>query len=124
MESQVRLRTEVRGQVFPDLAAGIPTVRSRVGIDVEPVDLSDTETHLWLKALIWLDRRQRAAQFDVAARIDFKIVDPNKTRGPFGKGRPVGNYPRFSCCTCRIASKIEIHKCFDGLYFVKIVETN
>ncbi len=73
-DSQVQLVAEVKGNVFPDLENGIPTVGSRLGIDLTPVDLSDFETFMWMRALVWPDHSERMARFNGAASI--ALADP------------------------------------------------
>ncbi len=51
-DSAVLLESEVRGGAMPELAAGIEVV-SRVGVDINPIDLKDAEQLRWLQALIW-----------------------------------------------------------------------
>ena len=53
-----------------DRTSPLPTVVTRVGIDPHPLDLTDDDDRLWLKACIWPEQRRRHVRFDavVAAR--------------------------------------------------------
>ncbi len=73
-DSKVQLTAEVRGDFFPDLANGIPAVASRTGIDLTPVDLSDFETLMWMRSLVWPDHPERMARLNGAASI--ALADP------------------------------------------------
>jgi len=67
--SPVRIACEVRGGELPILPR-LPAIAERVGIDREPVDLSDPDGVRWLLACTWpgTGRHQRtAAAIDLAA---------------------------------------------------------
>jgi hypothetical protein len=53
-----------------DRARPLPRVLQRVGIDPNPLDLSNEDDRLWLKACLWPEQRRRHERFDaiVAAR--------------------------------------------------------
>ena len=51
--SPVHLTCELRGDLQPTITMPFPAVVSRIGIDLHPVDVRDSEETLWLKALIW-----------------------------------------------------------------------
>jgi hypothetical protein len=57
----------------PDLDA-LPPIRERLGIDLHPVDASDPDERLWLRALVWPEHRDRLAQLDAA--LDAIAADP------------------------------------------------
>ncbi len=58
--SSVQLVCALRGVVpLPPLAPP-PTVVSRVGVDLNPVDIGDPDAVLWLRALIWPEHTRRA----------------------------------------------------------------
>ncbi|MBV9424419.1 MAG: DUF2332 domain-containing protein [Solirubrobacterales bacterium] len=48
----VVIETELRGEVAPPIPAALPRVSHRVGIDVEPLDLTDPDVRRWLAACI------------------------------------------------------------------------
>lgn len=71
--SPVRIWAEVRGDHEPPIPQDFPTVAFRAGIDLHPVDLTDPEAALWLRALIWPEHEDRATQLNAAmslARVD------------------------------------------------------
>jgi hypothetical protein len=53
-----------------DRSRPLPHVHQRVGIDPNPLDLSNDDDRLWLKACLWPEQRRRHERFDavVAAR--------------------------------------------------------
>jgi hypothetical protein len=53
-----------------DRARPLPHVHQRVGIDPNPLDLTNDDDQLWLKACLWPEQRRRHERFDavVAAR--------------------------------------------------------
>ncbi len=59
-DAQVQLSCEPRGPLAPPLPQRPPAVAWRVGLDLNPIDLSDPDERLWLRALIWPDEPGRA----------------------------------------------------------------
>jgi hypothetical protein len=67
--SELLLDTDRRGSVpLPRLPDSVEVVW-RVGIDLNPVDVSDDDQVLWLRALIFPEHIERHAQLDAAIRI-------------------------------------------------------
>lgn len=60
----VQLACEVRGPV--PLPAGPPPVAWRVGLDRDPVDVSDADQARWLQACVWPDERMRFQRLTAA----------------------------------------------------------
>ena len=58
-KSPVQISCALRGDNHPDLSDVMPPVASRLGLDLEPIDLDDTEAVLWLRALVWPDEGDR-----------------------------------------------------------------
>jgi hypothetical protein len=58
----------VEGDMSPPLAKEIP-VASRIGVDGDPVELSDAEAISWQRACIWGDHVGRLRDFDAAVEI-------------------------------------------------------
>lgn len=50
--SRLSIEVEVRGEYAPDLPSALPAIVDRVGIDTEPLDLSDPAVRAWLAACI------------------------------------------------------------------------
>ena len=67
--SSVRIVTEVRGSNSPPIPSGFPSVAFRIGLDLNPVRLTDPDSALWLRALIWPEHERRAAQLKAAIRL-------------------------------------------------------
>ncbi|HEU5101989.1 MAG TPA: DUF2332 domain-containing protein [Roseiflexaceae bacterium] len=57
----VRLACELRGDCTPPLPTHMPEIATRVGLDLNPIDLRDSDAALWLRALIWPEQLDRAA---------------------------------------------------------------
>jgi hypothetical protein len=72
--SPVKIRCELRGPVMPPLPPSFPECVFRLGIDLNPVDLSDPVERRWFEALIWPEHaaRRRLA----GAAIAVLVSDP------------------------------------------------
>ena len=62
----MRIETEVHGEREPPIPQDFPSVAFRAGIDLHPVDLTDADAALWLRALVWPEQEGRASQLDAA----------------------------------------------------------
>jgi hypothetical protein len=62
------LDVELRGERVPPLGPA-PRVASRVGLELNPVDLTNADDRDWLRALVWPDQVQRFARLDAALEI-------------------------------------------------------
>lgn len=67
--SPVQLICEPRGEPLAAIPDAMPRVATRVGIDLDPVDVGDADAVAWLRALIWPEHRHRVAALDGALRI-------------------------------------------------------
>lgn len=70
----VQLNCTVRGALAPPLPTTMPTIGSRIGIDVQPLDVSAVEDSKWLRALIWPEHTKR--QQNLACAIETAQRDP------------------------------------------------
>ena len=66
--SAVKLRTEVRG------ANSIPpihqfSIAGKVGIDLNPIDVYDSDSVLWLQSLVWPEHHERFEQLNRAVEL-------------------------------------------------------
>ena len=64
--SPVRIKADVRGSNLPPIPARFPPVAFRIGLDLNPVRLTDPDSAMWLGALIWPEHERRAAQLEGA----------------------------------------------------------
>ena len=64
--SPVGIVAEVRGSNSPPIPSSFPSVAFHVGLDLNPVRLTDPDAALWLRALIWPEHERRAAQLKAA----------------------------------------------------------
>lgn len=62
----VWLACDLRGVAIPPLSDRAVPVFSRRGLELNPVDLRDPRTRLWLKALVWPELTERHARLDQA----------------------------------------------------------
>ncbi|MCW6011145.1 DUF2332 domain-containing protein [Micromonospora sp. CPCC 205371] len=60
------LTCEVRGDRWPEPAAGPLPVAGRVGIDLAPIDATDAAATDWLRACVWPEQTDRLARLDAA----------------------------------------------------------
>ena len=66
-DSRIHLAAEIKGRgLFPEISPNI-AVASRDGIDLDPVDLTNQDQLLWLRALIWPEHVERHQQLIDAA---------------------------------------------------------
>ncbi len=65
-DARLTLETTMRGASLPPRGATFPRVASRVGLELNPVDLAKPEDRLWLKALIWPELNARMKRLDAA----------------------------------------------------------
>lgn len=62
------LTCQLRGTVPPPLDEPILTAGWRCGIDLHPIDLTDSDDMAWLRALVWADHPDRACRLDQATQ--------------------------------------------------------
>ena len=66
--SPLTLAGEIRsGQ--PPIPDPLPTVSWRLGIDLQPIDVADSDAVRWARALIWPEQVERFERFDAAIAI-------------------------------------------------------
>lgn len=73
-DAPVQLDSELRGDAAPPLPADPPAVDVRVGIDLNPLDVTDEHDTDWLRALTWPEHRGRRRNLDGA--LDVARADP------------------------------------------------
>ena len=77
--SPVKIKTEIKDGKTPDLK-NIISIKQKIGIDQNPLDISIIEKGLWLKALIWPDHRARFKRMDAAIKVG-QTSDINLIKG-------------------------------------------
>ena len=65
-DARLALDSEMKGTRLPELGETFPVVASRVGLELNPVNLQSPEDRLWLKALIWPELTERFRRLDAA----------------------------------------------------------
>ena len=69
LESDVRIESEVRGSATPPFRERAPEIERRVGIDVTPLDVTDSADARWLRALVMPDQQWRFERLDSALEL-------------------------------------------------------
>lgn len=67
--SSVHLTAELRNGNVPPLPRNSPPVASKIGIDLNVVDLSNQNDYLWLKSLIWSEHKERLELLEKASQL-------------------------------------------------------
>jgi hypothetical protein len=81
-DAALELRGEERRPVPAELLELQPVVRSRVGIDIEPVDVTTDEGALLLRSFVWADNVDRLERLDRAVEV-LRRDPPALVRGDF-----------------------------------------
>lgn len=67
--SALRLHCDLRGERQPPLPERMPLIGSRLGIDLQPVDVRQNSAVDWLRALIWPEHTARLERLEHAVEI-------------------------------------------------------
>ena len=67
-DAKLVLDCELRGDKFPP-AGPSPKIASRIGLELNPVDLSNADDRDWLRALMWPDQPERFPRLDAAMKL-------------------------------------------------------
>lgn len=67
--ASVVIETELRGGMIPPLPESPPPVASRVGIDLNPIDIMNHDDALWLRSLVWPEHAARAERLRGAIEV-------------------------------------------------------
>lgn len=57
--SPVHLTTTIRGPQRPLFPDPMPEVAARIGVDLDPIDITDPADESWLRGLLWPDQAER-----------------------------------------------------------------
>jgi hypothetical protein len=68
------LRPQWRAESPPPDLDALPPIGQRLGIDLHPVDATDADERLWLRALVWPEHADRIVELDAA--LDAVAADP------------------------------------------------
>jgi hypothetical protein len=69
LTSPVHISSRLHGNSRLELPEAFPLLDSRVGLDLNPIDVHDPEAILWLRALVWPEQQSRATLLQQAVRI-------------------------------------------------------
>ncbi len=67
--STVRINATINGEKNPEFLHTSPPIDSRMGIDLNVIDLNDSDQSLWLRALIWPEEKERIGLLAAAKKI-------------------------------------------------------
>ncbi len=67
--SLVQVECLLHGEKRPPVPNRFPEIASRLGVDLNPVDINDPENVQWLRALVWPEHRKRANQLELAIQV-------------------------------------------------------
>lgn len=67
--SPLQIPCTLRGNGIPPFPSRLPEVAFRVGVDLNPVDIGDPDTVLWLRALIWPEHHERVSRLQKAIEV-------------------------------------------------------
>ena len=70
------IECELRGDEVPSVSSATLSVASRLGLELNPVDLSNADDRDWLRALIWPDQVSRLERLDKAIALFAKEKPP------------------------------------------------
>jgi hypothetical protein len=73
-DAKVTIETQWRGKEPPPNLDDLPPIASRIGIDLNPVDVTDPSERLWLRALVWPENQHEADL--LAAALESVASDP------------------------------------------------
>lgn len=68
IDSELPITAEIKGANRPFLLKTAPPVTTRIGFDLQTIDLRDEEEELWLKSLIWPEHKERLFLFEKAVK--------------------------------------------------------
>ncbi len=67
--SPVQVECLLHGEKRPPVPNRFPEIASRLGVDLNPVDIDEPENVQWLRALVWPEHRKRANQLELAIQM-------------------------------------------------------
>ncbi|HEV2563317.1 MAG TPA: DUF2332 domain-containing protein [Rhizomicrobium sp.] len=73
------IECELRGENIPPTGP-LPQIAGRVGLELNPVDLTNADDRDWLRALMWPDQMERAARMEKAIAL-FEAAPPEIRSG-------------------------------------------
>jgi hypothetical protein len=68
-KSPVQVECLLHGEKRPPVPNRFPEIVSRLGVDLNPVDIDDPENVQWLRALVWPEHQKRAHQLELAIQM-------------------------------------------------------
>ncbi len=69
LASRVQIECSLHGDKRPPLPVKFPRIAFRVGVDLNPINLNDAESVLWLRALVWPEHQKRSKMLQTAVQL-------------------------------------------------------
>jgi hypothetical protein len=69
LTSPLQLTCEVQGENIPPFPVALPEIIGRIGLDLNPLDVTKPDDVLWLRALVWPGQPHRAATLQQALEL-------------------------------------------------------
>jgi hypothetical protein len=69
LRSPVQIACMLRGDRQPPLPKALPPLATRIGVDLNPIDVRDPDAALWLRALVWPDEAGRDGLLQQALQV-------------------------------------------------------
>ena len=79
LDASFVLQCTLIGAGAPALSSSPPPVGSRLGLELQPIDITREEERRWLKALVWPERQDRFTKLEGALKV--AAVHPPKVKG-------------------------------------------
>lgn len=120
--SSLRIHCELRGESLPELP--IVKIKSRIGIDLNPVDLLNEGEKAWNLALIWPDQLDRRKRLEGALEL-LKYTTIDFHRGAANQVLPsvISNVPDDQLLCVLHSFSLNQFSADDRLGFEKLLET-
>ena len=67
--SPVQIRCSLRGSLTPPVPATLPEVGRRIGVDLNPIDVSRPDETLWRRSLLWPGETERVRLLEKAVAV-------------------------------------------------------
>lgn len=88
-DSRVQIETRWLGPSVPPDLDRLPTIIDRLGIDLNPIDVTDPVERRWLRSLIWPENQHEAQILDEALAV-VAADPPRMVRADISEGVPAG----------------------------------
>ncbi|WP_281657708.1 DUF2332 domain-containing protein [Halobacillus sp. Cin3] len=78
--SQLHLSSQIRHGTLPSFLQRPPSISTKIGVDLHICDVTNEETMMWLKALIWPEHKERRENLEQAVQ-ELRLNPPDFFEG-------------------------------------------